>query len=241
MAQKSKQDLLERQARNKNLQRKETPFSKLVYCGQCGKLMTRRSRAEDDKFIYQYFCNAPHEKFGRDCKDTYIKESVLLKVVEETLQKHIVLLKDMHEKMVQVKESSAYLSEIDLKEQKRNAASENIEVLRKRKNALYADMKDGLLTKEDYFFAKSKYEDDIEQLEAQYQEMKEKYESDSLYNGSTVRYLQEVAACTEITPESIHLLIRKIVVYSRTKVEIIFNFVNEVENFYLALSKRGGN
>lgn len=133
MAKKSKQELLEKQARNKSLPRKETSFPKLVYCGQCGKLMTRRSRAENGKFTYQYFCNAPHEKFGNNCRDTYIKEDILLKVVEDTLQKHIEVLKDLQEKIVQVKNSPTYLSEIEIKKQKLNAVSEKLKNFQKEK------------------------------------------------------------------------------------------------------------
>jgi len=239
MAKESKYDLIEKQARNKNLPRKEMPFPKLVYCGQCGKLMTRRSRAEDGKFMYQYFCNAPHEKFGRNCKDTYIKEIVLQNVVEDTLQKHIELLKDMHKKIVQVKNSSTYLLEMKFKEQKLNAVSENIEFFCKRKNALYADMKDGLLTKEDYLFAKSKYTEEIEQLKTQYDQIKSEGELNCIQNSSVTDCLQEAAGCTEITPDIVQLLVKKIVVHSRNRVEVIFNFTNEIEKIYHILSERG--
>lgn len=100
-------------------------------------------------------------------------------------------------------------------------------------------MKDGLLTKEDYLFAKSKYTEEIEQLEVQYDKIKEAGGLDCVHNSSGAVCLPEVAACAEITLDIIQLLVKEIVVHSRNKVEVIFNFTNEIEKIYLMLSERG--
>ena len=105
-----------------------------------------------------------------------------------------------------------------------------LKLLEEKINQLYIDWKSELITETDYLKIKSNYENQIKNLKQEIENFKS-LNNNILYNNTITKTLNQYAGITKLTHEVAHALIKRINLYENKKIEIIFTFQDEFQNF----------
>jgi len=213
------------------------PFSDMVYCADCGKKMylCRSSSFADEQehlkcSTYAYDTSA--------CSVHYIRTSVLREIVLKAVNELLVTVKDNEDEFVQsAMENSAtkHSSEIFKAKKALNKTEKRIAELDRLFARLYEDNISGKISDERFAVLSAGYEDEQKKLKAKASELTafiETAEQKCADVNSFIKVVQKYEHITELTPEIMHELIEKIVVYApdnssghRTQqIEIHFRF-----------------
>ena len=137
-------------------------------------------------------------------------------------------MKELMENMLEVAGNSPHLCDLKariatLEERQRK--------LRQRRNGLYADYKEGILTEKDYAFARDQYQTEIERVDSELQSARQEL--------SDGRRMPEITTCWikplirykdtgELTREMCQALVEKVIL-NENSVSIHFTFADEYE------------
>ena len=195
------------------------PFSGMVYCADCGKKMylCRSSSFADDQehlkcSTYAYDTSA--------CSVHYIRTSVLREIVLKAVNELLATVKDNEDEFVQsAMENSAtkHSSELFKAKKALTKSEKRIAELDKLFTRLYEDNVSGKVSDERYAMMSAGYEDEQKKLKADVAELTaftEMAEQKSADVSSFIKVVQKYEHITELTPEIMHELIEKIVVYA---------------------------
>lgn len=225
MAEKSKKRHYEQLMANEGIERAENAFERKIYCGQCGRLLVRRSRVSKVKRDYCFFCNSVEQVLDGHCKNTHIHEEPLLETVKMSLEKQFEIVGGINNEQRQ-----QYLEQKTRDKRKENQRKykqlENkIDICKHIRQEMYADMKEGLLTKEDYTFGTDKlnleirgHEEELKKLLTEVEEEEQTFKILEEYKNIIFSLPNE-----GISRELIGRLVEKIVVYSPERVEMTFS------------------
>ena len=150
MAELSSQRHSEQMAVHADIPHIEHPLRKKIHCGQCGRLLTRRSRVKNGRRDYCYFCNSPAVRINASCTNTYFHEIPLMDAVMKSVGRQFHLLGAWQNQW------SRQTSAIGYKDNRVSILSETQELeerisfLKKKKQELYTDMKEGKLSFEGF-------------------------------------------------------------------------------------------
>ena len=211
----------------------DNPLRKKIYCGQCGGLMTRRSRVKNGVRNYCYFCSFPRMKHGVSCTNTHIHEIPLLEALRSAADQQLQLIGVLENQWnikqqtgALMKESREYSSQI-------NELNEKLKWLKAQKLELYTDMKDKILLTADYECEKQRIEREMEACEKKIKYIKEneciKQEIKKTldeHRGSVMAMPQN-----EIPLDMLDKLIEKIIVYSPEHIEVTFSFADKIKTW----------
>lgn len=238
MAEESRKRHMEQIDAHKDIPRVENPLRKKIFCGQCGNMMTRRSRVENGKRGYCYFCGAPKSKIGINCTNTHIHEIPLMVAVTEATDRQLRLLGKIENHWRRQKQSEGYKKkekEIENQKKKMEESVNRIGILRQE---IYADMKEGLLSPTDYEYEKKRLAKKLEEYNAVMASLMEGDRMEKELEEALGRYRQSVLELEGvgmsddvISIELLDTLIDKIVVYSPEKVEVTYSFADELEKW----------
>ena len=213
------------------------PFSGMVYCADCGKKMylCRSSSFADNQ---EHLKCSTYANDTKDCTVHYIRTSVLGEIVLGEINKLLTMVKENEDEFVQAAmESSAtkHSSELFKAKKALNNAEKRIAELDRLFTRLYEDNVSGKVSDERYVMMSAEYEEEQKKFKADVAELTtliETAEQKSSDVNSFIKVVQKYEHITELTPEIMHELIEKIVVYApdnssghRTQqIEIHFRF-----------------
>lgn len=227
------QTLLERDTRTSPKADSVFPLSGLLYCGDCGQPMVRKTTTYSLKGVgefqpqkYSYFVCQGQSK-DKGCSWHRIREKELLDAVLQAVNHHVknVLntekaLKDIDtapsvQFLIQKYENHIEKKEIELKKAE------------KLKVGIYEDLKDGLLDKAEYLKLKqefdSRIEDASEAIRSLRQEISALQENHSEHY-AWMDYFKEFGELQELTRWAAVITINRILVFEDNRIKIVFNF-----------------
>ena len=213
------------------------PFSGMVYCADCGKKMylCRSASFNDDQ---EHLKCSTYANDTNNCSAHYIRTSVLSESVLGEINKLLIMVNQNEDEFVQAAmESSAtkHSSELFKAKKALNNAEKRIAELDRLFTRLYEDNVSGKVSDERYVMMSAEYEEEQKKFKADVAELTtliETAEQKSSDVNSFIKVVQKYEHITELTPEIMHELIEKIVVYApdnssghRTQqIEIHFQF-----------------
>lgn len=201
----------------------EYPLKSLVFCGNCGRHMTKIKSAN----ISRFKCIHGRHDRGSICnKVSSLLEEELEKIVFEAIQNMIRLVDD---KQIRSKLSHAKTKAV-IKSNRESIAvlQSRVEVLKKEKLKVYEKYCVGKLDKETYISEKRKLDREIAECEKSIQTNKEEL-------GKPARTMSEVGSELEtavslykkadyLTCDMVRAFIGKIIVYPEERIEIEWRF-----------------
>lgn len=226
LAEKSRKRHWEIQNANKDIPHVDNPLHNRIYCEQCGRLMTRRSKVQNGVRDYVYFCTSSQNVLDVHCTNTHIHEIPLMEAIRKATDQQLRLF-GIQQSQWEKQKSSDGSSESSCMEQKKKL-EEHISLLKTQKQRLYVDMREGKISLR-------RFEEERNRLESQQckcqeqiktalggEEMKKRTEK------AIEKYREEIMKMhePELPLELLDILITKIVVYSPEKIEISFNFTD---------------
>ena len=163
----------------------------MVQCGICGGSVHRDGgyfRKDGSLVHHNFYCSNKYIKTG-GCSSRAVDETELYNYVFQACRKQLELLTDMKElmdSMLETARNSPYIS--SLKEEIR-ILEDKQQKLRRKRNDLYADFKEGILTEKEYVLTRDKYMADSEQLNQQLQSANAKLRENSQMSTLTTKWI----------------------------------------------------
>ena len=216
-------------------------FSGMVYCADCGNKLHLCRTKSWDRSLDNYVCGTYKRRRG-ECSAHYIRSTVLETLVLDNLQKVIAYVRDYENDFVQqVTENKAAeqmqmlsVSKRQMEQQMRRIAE--IDNIIKR---LYEDNLNGKLSDSRFSKMSADYEQEQRTLENSNAELKcmvDTCEEQSLNIKSFLKCVRKYTEPCELTPDMLHELVEKIIVYAPDKssghrtqqIDIYYNFVGKI-------------
>lgn len=217
-------------------QRTENILSGMVQCGTCGSGVHRDGgyfRKDGSLVHYSFYCSNKYIK-TKGCSSRAIDETELHNYIFQACKKQLELLTDMKElidDIIRTAENSPYIN--SLKEEIR-ILEDRQQKLRRKRNDLYADYKDGLLTEKEYMFTRDKYMTDSEQLSNQLQAANARLQENSQMPVVTTKWINDFIRFKDtkkLTKEMCSVMVKKVVL-NENSVSIHFTFTDEYEKAF---------
>lgn len=234
------QRLLELDTRTSPYEEGVFSLAGLLYCGDCKGPMVRKTQTASGKKFYYYVCGQ-HKKNG-ECTTHRISKTQLEAAVLKLLQEHIRLLMELDTCLKAIRNAPIRRLSIQKAEERLLAVEGDIERYRRLKLSAYEDMKEGILSKEDYLDIKAQYEARIADAHLAEEQVRREI---NLYleNGNAPQqWIQEFIEYRNIqslTRLVVVECIERIVIYEDKRIEVTFThmqdyqaLVSQIQEYY---------
>lgn len=220
------QQLSKRDTRISEKTNKLSIWAGLLKCADCKRAMNKKSSTNKLGKSYEYYiCSTYKKKSNNLCTKHTIRIEKLEQAVLQVIKIHIDSLIDVAQIVEQIKEIT-YLSKKDKGIEKIILSKQKeISKLSGFKRTLYEDWKNDDLTREEYLDYKNKYENDIEILKQNIENLqKVKKKAEDKSDNEWIERFKEEKGITELSRDIIIELIDCIYVYENGNICIKFKF-----------------
>ena len=202
-------------------------FSGMVFCGDCGASMVRKTvPAGGRKYVY-YVCSA--HKQDKSCSPHRMRDTVLEGIVLDSLKQHIREVVDMSE-LIEITDTAPLRTAQAQKVQRQlDKKHEEYEKLQKLLMSLYENLTDGIIDREEYARLKQSFAIRADETEKQMDALRESL-TDIQNHGTENAWTDEFIkrqGLTALDRAVVVALIDKILIHSDDVVEIIYRWQDE--------------
>ena len=203
-------------------------FSGLVFCGECGSSMVRKTIPSGKKKYVYYVCSA--HKNEKRCFSHSIRDRALEEIVLELVQQHIRDVIDL-DALLELTDA-AQLQKAAVQKLRDRLEQKQAEIARCQTllSSLYESLADGIIDRNEYLEYKKTYtrrrEEAEEQAEAIEEEMSRELEANA-EGRSWVQQFRRYQNISALDRSIVVTLIERILIYREHRVEIVFRWHNE--------------
>lgn len=202
-------------------------FSGMIFCGDCGASMVRKTvPAGDKKYVY-YICSA--HKQDKSCSPHRIRDNALEEIVLDSLKQHISEVVDMSELLTITDTAPLRTAQAQKVQRQLDKKHEEYEKLQKLLMSLYENLADGIIDREEYTRLKASFTARADEAEKQMDALREQLE-DIHNHGTENAWMNEFIkrqGLTALDRAVVVALIDKILIHSNDVVEIIYRWQDE--------------
>lgn len=201
------------------------PLAGLIVCADCGAAMVRQNAYAGGKKYQYYVCS--RNKETKECSNHRTPVDRLEETVLQFLQVQISNILNL--KKVMEKVSTIPFQELDIKELEKCIEQKETEVERCKelRNMLYEDMKDGIVSKEDYMELHEAYTQKRDSAEEAVRKMKQEIKDILASNTDKYKWLDYFAEHQNIDRLTRNVaveLIDRVRVIDKNSIEVVFSF-----------------
>lgn len=243
MFDETKRAAMDIKARQEKIVMPENLFDELFVCGDCGRKMHYKTSRNKGRRNFYYVC-AASAAYGDKCRSKYISKKKLDAVVETAVRQQIAVYegwRGQSRKVNKTAESKNHKAELN-REIKR--LEEEIEILSAKSMRLYDDFSDGIISEDDYIFAKRSYQSETEELNKTLSAKREAVEHyDDSYCGKSemAQAYRNSSGFEKLSKDIVRGLIDKIVFFGKGRMEIRFKYEDELQTFIDDVKARCGD
>ncbi len=215
------------------------PLAGLLECADCGGPVARRVVSSNGKKYSYYVCGRYKKQKG--CSSHEIKVEQLEEAVLVLLRNQIQMVEDLGGCLEKLKNSPFRTINQKKVSERLNKLEDEKEKYHRLKSTLYEDMKDGLVSKEDYSDINASYDHRIKNIEESIKQVNREIKDFQFDSAGKMPWMDDFTAnknITKLTREVAVKLIEKIIVYEDKRIEVLFchrekmdMFVNELNQF----------
>lgn len=216
------------------------PLAGLIVCADCGAAMVRKNAYAGGKKYQYYVCS--RNKETKECSNHRIAVDRLEETVLQLLRVQISNILDL--KQVMEKVSTIPFQELDIRELEKRIEQKETEIGRcmELRNMLYEDMKDGIVSKEDYMELHEAYTQKRNLAEDAVRKMKQEIKDILASNTDKYKWLDYFAEYQNIDRLTRNVaveLIDRVKVIDKGSIEVVFSFGDCYKEIIDNLQKAG--
>lgn len=218
------QELLSQNTKPTRLTQNVHLFAGLIKCGDCGRAMCRVKRKGADAF-----CCGSYNRYGKKlCSAHLIQSEVLETLVLNDFNKILATLQDTKE--VVMEEEKRYASQSERKKDELETLRCDIDRLERKKERVYEDYSEQLISKSDFIKYNSRYEEQIEALEGQISKIiNVSDETVETSRNDWIKRLLEVGHVDKLDRMLVVEMVGHIYIYKNNTIKIIYNFSDDLK------------
>ena len=202
-------------------------FSGMLFCGDCGASMVRKTvPAGEKKYVY-YVCSA--HKQDKSCSPHRMRDTALEEIVLDSLRQHIREVVNMSELLDITDTAPLRTAQAQKVQRQLDKKREEYEKLQKLLMSLYENLTDGVIDREEYARLKASFTARADEAEKQMDALRESL-SDIQSHGTENVWMNEFIKRQELASLDravVVALIDKILIHSNDVVEIIYRWQDE--------------
>ena len=225
------------QGKYSNLPKRENPYGDLLRCADCGRVIKQvrsysKSKKRGTQSYYTYKCSGFVELGEASCPKRSMRAADLDTAVLETIRKQMEVFLDTQRVLHQ-------LIALEKEKVKRDIPSSQLQKLQaeiaKKRNmsaSLYTDYRDGVLSQDEYLYAKETYQAELEQMEREERELRsirEKASSVSEGERKWVKLIDRYYHAKNLTKDMVKAFVKEIKLCDDNSISIEFRYMNEFE------------
>lgn len=204
----------------------------ILVCGHCQHVMRRNKDVRKGKAQYYFYCGSAYNYTKTECDTSSIIDYKIFDMVLRQIKLQIDLSVEAKSLTEQIKKSSHYTLLLKEKKKAKEQVKEELGRTIYLKTSIYEDLKQGILTKEEFLTAKEKYALRITKLEEELHKKETELEDfEQCINGSNrwMETLLHFQGAEELTREMAVELLEKVEVFGDKRIHIKFRFRSEYE------------
>ena len=202
-------------------------FSGMIFCGDCGASMVRKTvPAGEKKYVY-YVCSA--HKQDKSCSPHRMRDVALEEIVLDSVKQHISEVIDMSELLTITDTAPLRTAQAQKVQRQLDKKHEEYEKLQKLLMSLYENLADGIIDREEYTRLKASFTTRADEAEKQMDALRETL-TDIQNHGAENAWMNEFVkrkGLTSLDRAVVVALIDKILIHSNDTVEIIYRWLDE--------------
>ena len=235
-------DLLKKYTRTAPNEESVHLFSGMLICSDCGVNLVRKIVPSNKKKYIYYVCAT--NKYEKTCSSHAISDKALKKSVILSIENHIDKIIDLEKIMKYIDELPYKEYEVKKIELQIIKSEERIDKYSKLKLGLYEDLKEEIITKEEYYEHKIVFETNIIEANNGINVLnKEKENIINSLDGKSewINSFKQYKAVKSLNRTMIVTLIEKIIVHEGNRIEIFFRYQDEYLNIVEFVENSIGN
>ena len=202
-------------------------FSGMLFCGDCGASMVRKTvPAGEKKYVY-YVCSA--HKQDKSCSPHRMRDAALEEIILDSLRQHIREVVNMSELLDITDTAPLRTAQAQKVQRQLDKKREEYEKLQKLLMSLYENLTDGVIDREEYARLKASFTARADEAERQMDALRESL-NDIQSHGTENVWMNEFIKRQELASLDravVVALIDKILIHSNDVVEIIYRWQDE--------------
>ena len=205
-------------------------FSGMVYCGECGAAMVRKTVLSGKKKYIYYVCAA--HKNEKTCYAHSLRDSILEEIILESVKRQVQNVLGM-EKILGLTET-AILQQAGVKKHQGRLDKKNEEIGRYQRLlcSLYENLTEGVIDREEYRGLKTNYTALLSEAERQAEAIRTeigRIMESGVEGKSWIDQFRKYQNLTMLDRAVVVSLIERILIYKDKQVEIVYNWQDEYQ------------
>lgn len=203
-------------------------FSGMVFCGECGTSMVRKTvPASNKKYVY-YICSA--HKQDKSCSPHRIRDIALEEIVLEALKQYIRDIIDLDTLLSMTDTAPLRTAEAQKVQRQLDMKSDELERYQRLIMSLYENLSDGIIDRAEYAQLKKNYSERSAEAEKQFQALYDTITSIREQGGKDRIWMDEFKRhenISELDRAVVVSLVERILIYDDNRIEIVYRWHDE--------------
>ena len=214
----------------------EDIFDEVLYCGVCGKKMTRSSQVKTYQIkkkqrIDGYFClNGGQTKVDACPETNRISKEILVDILLQLFRTQFDMYLKKPKKYIALVQKQLSDTEKEM-ENRRKKVLRSREMLREKEGFEYVRYKEGNIPQKEYVACKMQQEDKRQDLNRQLAQIEEDLKKAAILAErvpAMIRSILHIRSGKELTKEMVEALVDRIYVYPGKRIEISWGYTDEL-------------
>ncbi len=218
-------------------------FRGKLKCGECGKSMALRKKKNGDQIQYWYICPMHEHYNSMYCTKKSVKKEYFDELVLNLIRKQMKLFIDAKTLLQNLNRSESSKNKYQIYLNQINKTEKQIADSMKMKVELYSDFAEGIISEDKYHRVLIEYNQKVEELKIFLKELKKDAEKYSPECGCLEKweiFVKEYMNKEQLDRKMVEAFIDSITLYNDSRVEIVFNYGDELEHvLFLAMERKG--
>lgn len=215
----------------------------LVFCADCKRPMIRYKNVSEGcgHLYYSYIC-LTHSENPSSCPKKYLRETELMEILWDTLQREIALAGKMKKLAAEYSQSTKAISHEEALKRETIAANDAFERAKMLYDSLYQNYVDRLMSEDEYMELRSRYKRDIKKAEERLAALEQQKQSEQKKTGDNpwVITCERYECEAELTEEMAHALIERVEIDADSHVSVALRFRDEYHALAHILARNEG-
>ena len=203
-------------------------FSGMVFCGECGASMVRKTVPSGNKKYVYYICAA--HKQDKSCSPHRMRDEALEQLVLDTVKQYIRDVVDLDDILAMTDTAPLRTAEAQKVQRQLDKKRSEYERLQKLLMSLYESLADGIIDRDEYARLKQNYAGRCAECEKQMDALQETLTQIGEHGGGHREWMAQFRKhlnITELERSIVVALIDRILIYRDNRVEVRFRFADE--------------
>lgn len=211
-----------------------------LICGDCGYSMVRNTHhcKNEQKYCVYYCCHK--DKNGQSCPTKFIQEKKLLEAIYKIVRVQINLCMDYKKIIAELESKKSVNHYGDTLNDEREKTLKLRNDIMNKKALLYDEYAGNSISREDYMLLCSGYDQDIKRFTNRINEIEERISNQKVMLSAENDWIiafDKFRSRRKLSKDMVDALIKKIIVKSKTEIEIEFYYKDEFDKLSEGLNK----